>query len=137
MGQMLLMYAVTAYIFAMFALYMLGTVKLIQHEGRPPLFLAFLPFTHGYARAVIIGQRGRYLRLLTPLSAVTIALLFPYFYFLITASLLNLTVRCFLNYYTFNRKYALLFTILSVLIPLSSGIWIYITYKMKGAHDSL
>jgi hypothetical protein len=139
MGQMLIVYAVTAYIFAMFALYMLGTVKLIQQEGRPPLFFAFLPFAHGYARAVITGQRGRYLRLLTPLSAVCliIAALLPYLFFLIATSLFYTVTRCFLNYYTFNKKHALLFTILSVLFPHSSGIWIYITYKTKGAHDSL
>jgi hypothetical protein len=128
---MFLMYAVSAYIFAMFALYMLGTVKLIQKEGRPQLCLAFLPFAHGYARAVIAGQRGRHLRILAPLSAIClmVALMAPYFYFLVAAILFYLVTRCFLNYYTFEKKYAPLFTILSILIPLSSGIWIYFTYR--------
>lgn len=125
------MYAVAAYIFAMLALYMLGTAKLIRQEGRPPLFFIFLPFAHSYARAVIVGQRGRYLRILAPLAAgvLIIALMIPYIYFLMSAILFYLVTRCFLNYYTFEKKHALLFTILSILIPFSSGIWIYVTCR--------
>ena len=135
MEQIIIMYAVSAYVFVMFALYMLGSVKLIMQEGRPPLYFAFLPFAHDYARAVIVGQRGRRLRILAPLATAVliIAMMFPNIYFLAAANLFYLSIRCFLNCYTYEfacyKKLALLFTVLSILVPFSSGIWIYFTYR--------
>jgi hypothetical protein len=127
------MYAASAYIFTMFALYILGTAKMILEEGNPPWYFAFLPFVHSYARAVIVGLRGRYLRTLAPLSSICLlaALIFPHFYFLVSAILFYLVTRCFLNYYTYNR-YAMLFTILGIIIPLSSGIWIFMTHRKRS-----
>lgn len=126
-----MMYAATAYVFTMLALYMLGSAKLVEEEGRPRLFLVFLPFAHEYVRAVIAGQRGRYLRVLAPLATANLifALMISNIYFLAAALLFNIVTRIFLNYYTYERKNAMLFTLLGLLIPLSSGIWLYYTYR--------